>query len=78
MSPLNRHQVADYEFRMERHRAELATCPRCGALGRNDLPLKDGGTEPDGEHCRNPITGLPLRGPAHFQRIDAANQLEHP
>lgn len=69
MSPLSRRELADYEFRMERHRAEAATCPRCGALGRDDLPP---GT--DGETCRNPITGHPVRFPAHFQRIDAAKE----
>lgn len=69
-------ELSDYEFRMTRWEAEAATCPRCGALGRADLPPKPDGTDPDGEPCRNPITSRPLHAPAHFQRIDAAKALE--
>ncbi len=59
-----RRELSDFEWRMERDHAQRAPCPRCEAA--------------ISEPCRNPITGEELRAPAHFQRIDAANQLETP
>lgn len=59
-----RAEIADLEWRMERHQAEQVACPRCEA--------------PPGQTCRNPITGDELNGPpAHFQRIDAARPTGH-
>lgn len=62
-----RREMSDHEWRMEREAAEAANCPRCGAFGREtrDVP----------EHCTNPITEEELTAPAHFQRLDAANEL---
>jgi hypothetical protein len=68
-------EIAEHEFDMARYQAQAATCPRCGALGRVDLPTKPDGTKPGGQPCRNPITGDELRAPAHFQRFDAAAAL---
>lgn len=78
MSPRSQRELSKYEFQMARWDAETVTCPRCGALGRTDLPPKDDGTEPDGETCRNPLTGDKVGFPAHFQRIDAAKETHHP
>ncbi len=54
-------EVSDMEWRMARAEAERARCPRCQA-------------EP-GEHCVN-TSGDELRAPAHWQRINAAKELE--
>lgn len=56
-----RREVSDLEWRMVRAEAERARCPRCAA-------------EP-GEHCVNTF-GDELKAPAHFQRINAASELE--
>lgn len=56
-----RREISDLEWRMTRVEAERARCPRCAA-------------EP-GEHCVNTF-GDELRAPAHFQRINAADELE--
>lgn len=74
MSALSRHQLATLEFAMVRHEAEAVTCPYCHAIGRADLPPNADGSEPDGQPCRNPITGQPHRGPAHWQRIHLAKE----
>ncbi|GAB3437405.1 hypothetical protein [Actinophytocola sediminis] len=68
-------EIAEHEFDMARFQAQAATCPRCGALGRVDIPLMPDGTKPGGQPCRNPLTGRELRGPAHFQRFDAVASL---
>lgn len=56
-----RREVSDMEWRMVRADAERAHCPRCAAE--------------IGEHCVNTF-GDELKAPAHFQRIDAAKELE--
>lgn len=56
-----RREVSDMEWRMTRADAERARCPRCSAAV--------------GEHCVNTF-GDELRAPAHWQRIDAAKELE--
>ncbi|WP_031470380.1 zinc finger domain-containing protein [Sciscionella sediminilitoris] len=48
------------EFNHTAWEAEQYPCPRCGA--------------PAGTTCRNTITGNPLRGPAHWQRIQQTTQ----
>lgn len=68
-------EIAEHEFDMARFKAEAATCPRCGALGRVDLPPLPDGTKPGGQPCVGTITGRELRGPAHWQRFDAAAAL---
>lgn len=54
-------EVSDMEWRMERAGAEKAVCPRCQAA--------------IGDHCVNTF-GDELKAPAHFQRINAARELE--
>lgn len=49
-------------FHMLREDALAVTCPQCAAAV--------------GQLCINPITGEPIRAPAHWQRIRAAKQ--HP
>jgi hypothetical protein len=56
-------EVSDLEWRMTRAEAERAVCPRCHAA--------------IGEPCTNTF-GDELRAPAHFQRINAAQELEAP
>lgn len=55
-------QLAD--FLMAREDALAVDCPRCGM--------------PAGEVCRNPITGGPIRAPAHWQRLHHAHQPPDP
>ncbi|AIJ26379.1 zinc finger domain-containing protein [Amycolatopsis methanolica] len=49
-------------FLMTREDAETTDCPRCNAQ--------------PGKTCTNVITGEPLRGPAHHQRIAKAERQE--
>lgn len=44
---------------MEHEDALTIACPRCEA--------------PTGQPCRNPLTGKPIRAPAHWQRIHDAD-----
>lgn len=58
-----RREVSDMEWRMTRAEAEQVGCPRCAA-------------DP-GAHCANTF-GDELKAPAHWQRIEAAKNLEAP
>jgi hypothetical protein len=64
-----RRRDADSEWRMERFTAESVACPRCLAV-----PRADGAPDRPDQHCRNAITGLELRAPAHDARIRAARE----
>jgi PHP family Zn ribbon phosphoesterase len=57
-NPRTRREIASYEWRIERAKAEEVRCPRCGAQV--------------GEGCWNTETGEDLAAPAHWQRITDA------